>query len=136
MPFGGWGKTASCGCLRREVTTQRSTTHGYSYSSEYRTWGDMVARCTNPNHKRWADYGGRGITVCDRWKNFANFLADMGERPVGRELDRIDNNRGYEPDNCRWTDRSTQQKNRPSSAYAGLVRDPGTGQFRAKGSVT
>jgi hypothetical protein len=128
-----WGRTQSCGCLRNEVTVQRSTKHGHTGTSIYWTWGDMVGRCTNPKHKRYADYGGRGITVCDRWRDFANFLADMGERPPGMELDRIDNDRGYEPGNCRWADRSTQAKNRRPSAYAGLERNPSNGRYRAKG---
>ncbi|MFE0766129.1 hypothetical protein [Streptomyces smyrnaeus] len=134
--FGEWGKTKSCGCLRREVTAARSTTHGHSRTSIYGTWADMVARCTRPTHQRWADYGGRGITVCERWRDFANFLADMGERPAGMELDRIDNDRGYEPGNCRWADGSTQAKNRRPSAYAGNQRDHDThtGRFLPKGT--
>ncbi|MER6976009.1 hypothetical protein [Streptomyces carpinensis] len=125
--------TKSCGCLRTELLVERSTRHGHAGTSLYMTWEDMVARCTRPSHKKWADYGGRGITVCDRWRDFANFLADMGERPPGLELDRIDNNRGYEPNNCRWTDRSTQMKNRRDAAYAGTVRDELTGRFLPKG---
>lgn len=128
-----WGRTNSCGCFRAEQLIARNTTHGHAGTSIYMTWGDIVSRCTNPRHKRWADYGGRGITVCERWRDFANFLADMGERPAGMTLDRIDNNRGYEPGNCRWTDLSTQAKNRRPSAYTGSVRDTATGQFLPKG---
>lgn len=107
-----WGRTRSCGCLRTEQLVERSTRHGYAGSSLYMTWSDLVGRCTRSSHKRWADYGGRGITVCDRWLDFANFLADVGDRPPGMTLDRIDNDRGYEPGNVRWTDYSTQAKNR------------------------
>lgn len=135
-----WGKTQSCGCLRAELLVARNTKHGHSpakgATSIYMTWGDMVGRCTNPTHKRWADYGGRGITVCERWRDFRNFLADMGDRPSPQmTLDRIDNDRGYEPGNCRWVSQSTQNRNRRPSAYAGLERDPMTGRYRAKGEV-
>lgn len=78
----------------------------------YYIWGDMVARCTRPTHARYADYGGRGITVCDRWRDFANFYADMGNRPEGRSLDRIDNSAGYSLDNCRWATAAEQVANR------------------------
>ncbi|MFJ3274141.1 hypothetical protein [Streptomyces sp. NPDC086776] len=110
--FKEWGRAQSCGCLARELSAQRLWRHGRKGTSIYATWAQMIQRCTNPAHKQWADYGGRGITVCERWRDFANFLTDMGERPAGLTLDRIDNNRGYEPDNCRWTDVSTQNFNR------------------------
>lgn len=80
----------------------------------------MMERCTNPNDKRYADYGGRGITVCDRWQDPANFYADMGERPTGTSIDRIDNNLGYEPGNCRWATPKTQNNNRRSTRLATL----------------
>lgn len=93
--------------------------HGLSYTSEYRAWQTMRLRCTNPRHAAWKDYGGRGITVCDRWRDDpAAFLADMGPKPSPRhELDRIDNNRGYQPGNCRWVVRSANCRNRRSSRY-------------------
>lgn len=71
----------------------------------------MIQRCTNPNNPAWRLYGGRGITVCARWRDFPAFLADMGERPNGLTLDRIDNDRGYEPGNCRWATWSEQRSN-------------------------
>ena len=107
----------------------------------YLIYCDMVARCTRPTHLRWADYGGRGITVCDRWRNdFWAFVSDMGPRPEGRTpggraawtLDRVDNDRGYEPGNCRWADGSTQAKNRRRYGYEQRERNE-LGQF--KGSV-
>ena len=77
----------------------------------YRTWIYMRQRCLNPNNNAWKDYGGRGITICDRWDSFANFLADMGERPAGTSLDRIDNEGNYEPDNVKWSTPAEQAHN-------------------------
>lgn len=80
-------------------------------SGAYISWKSMVKRCTNPNAKDWPDYGGRGIEVCDRWREFQNFLADMGERPAGMTLDRIDVDGNYELANCRWATPSEQRRN-------------------------
>ena len=90
--------------------------HGHSAKSgksdTYRCWRSMMQRCYRVKEKSFPRYGGRGITVCDRWHDFANFLADMGERPNGKELDRIDNSNGYGPENCRWATRTQQVRNR------------------------
>lgn len=93
--------------------THGNFVHGFSgaYNSTYGIWKAMWQRCTNGNHKDWNDYGGRGIGVCERWQDFKMFLLDMGERPEGLELERVDNNKGYEPDNCRWATRAEQIAN-------------------------
>lgn len=80
----------------------------------------MKDRCLNPKNKSYASYGGRGISVCDHWMEFDNFLVDMGLRPAGMSIDRIDNNRGYEPDNCRWATVVEQNRNRSCSRIHGV----------------
>ena len=82
-----------------------------TYTPTYRSWWDMRQRCSNPKNTHFKHYGGRGITVCERWKKFDNFLADMGEAPPDLEIDRKNNDGNYEPDNCRWATRSQQMKN-------------------------
>lgn len=111
------GKTQSCGCLRAEACVKSRLTHGHttggSTTGEYRVYTSMLTRCTNTNSRYYADYGGRGIGVCERWRHsFAAFLSDMGPRPAGLTLDRINNNGDYEPSNCRWATWIEQQRNR------------------------
>jgi hypothetical protein len=102
--------------------------HGMSNTKIYHVWEHIIQRCTNPKSKLYKDYGGRGIFVCQRWKTFANFYADVGNIPCeGMELDRIDNNKGYNKDNVRWADHRTQQLNRrkwksKNSKYFGVVK--------------
>ena len=90
-----------------------STTHGHNRTPTNRTWIDIRARCYSPNNKGYKNYGGRGITMCDRWgESFENFMQDMGEKPKGLTIDRIDNDGNYEPSNCRWVTRSENNRNR------------------------
>lgn len=105
------GLVRSCGCMLVETSRRRATKHGQYGTPAYKSWDSMVQRCTNPRQTGYARYGAVGVTVCERWRVFENFLADMGERPNGMSLDRIDNARGYEPGNCRWATGRQQRMN-------------------------
>ena len=110
------GNTSSCGCLRREATAEQNKklkkTHGQTNSREYRSWKAMKNRCMRPADQAFRRYGGRGITVCERWMTFEHFVADMGARPEGTTLDRINPDGNYEPGNCRWATWSVQNTNK------------------------
>lgn len=110
------GRTVSCGCYRRGRASP-STTHGRTETPEYRSWRAMKRRCLNPRASQYSYYGGRGVTVCERWLTFANFFADMGDKPSPEHsLERLNNDGPYTPDNCIWATRSQQVTNRRPSA--------------------
>lgn len=121
-----YGRTQSCGCKRREATANRSFVHGHAprggKTKEYGPWEAMLARCTNPHHAKYAYYGGRGISICEAWRNsFAAFLVDVGPRPSpAHTLERGDNNRGYEPGNVRWATRGEQSRNQRNTRWVTL----------------
>jgi hypothetical protein len=112
-----YGHTSSCGCLRIDSCRTRRTRHGFSrvdkIRPEYYLWCAMRSRCENPNNKHFQNYGGRGIAVCERWKTFENFFADVGERPSkAHTLERCDNALGYQPGNVKWATRLEQGRNK------------------------
>lgn len=108
------GSSTSCGCYQREL----NTTHGMRHTHEYRSWAHAKGRCFNPRDGSYKDYGGRGITMCEEWRNsFQAFFEHIGPCPEGMSIDRINNDGGYEPGNVRWAPRSIQNRNRTITRY-------------------
>jgi len=128
------GNTRSCGCLQIAARM----THGMSGTRTYHTWVSMRQRCHDPNHTAYARYGGRGIFVCERWRDsFQNFFADMGKRPEGKSLDRIDNNGSYSPGNCHWATPLEQANNTRQTRYIMIDGDARpTSEIAAKNGIS
>jgi hypothetical protein len=124
------GSTRSCGCLKRDEMSQRLRTHGGAFMPEYKIWEAMRRRCSKPSDPSYKNYGARGISVCERWLDYGNFLADMGKRPTPKHtLDRTNNDGNYEPGNCHWATRSEQAKNR---RFHGFHVHPRFHKFRSQ----
>lgn len=132
------GTTRSCGCLHKDVFKQMITKYKYSRvdAALYIMWQGMLARCSNKNHKSYSTYGGKGVSVCNSWKNFDNFYLSMAPRPDGYTLDRLDSEGDYCPSNCRWATSLEQSVNRGSvkgstSKYKGVCYHKATGKWAA-----
>lgn len=113
------GKSESCGCWAREKLSLDKTTHGHlaggKQSPTYTCWRGMLRRCSDSEHPSYSNYGGKGVSVCERWMSFDAFLEDMGERPDGKTLDRVDGAKGYSKENCRWFTMKEQANNRANN---------------------
>lgn len=113
--------TKSCGCQKIESTIKRSTKHGFAQrgilNKTWMIWTDMRKRCFNKNNNRFNHYGGRGITICERWNDFNNFIEDMGECPDGYSIERVDVNGNYAPENCKWIPMIEQSRNTTRVIY-------------------
>lgn len=127
------GRTRSCGCMRIQNISAAQRVHGgrVNHPREYKSWQEMRTRCLNSNNKKFPDYGGRGITICDRWNSFENFLCDMGPRPPGTTLGRANNDGPYHPDNCSWETPKQQSNNTRRSL---LIESDGKTQTAAQWS--
>jgi hypothetical protein len=116
------GGAVSCGCYMKENNAKLKRTHGMSYTCIYKIWRAMHDRCYNPTTRTYKTHGARGITVCKRWHAFKNFYADMGDKPVGKSLDRINNDGNYTPANCRWATPKEQAQNRRKPSHGKTMR--------------
>ena len=113
------GRALTCGYCHKDKPRKPQHFHGYSKTSEYKIWQDVIRRCYDPTRRFYMNYGGRGITVCERWReDFTNFLADLGARPSKKHtIERKDNNGHYEPNNCCWLPSALQQRNKRTNAF-------------------
>src|ERR1700723_2289660 len=120
------GNTRSCGCLHKKIISENTKTHGMTRTTEYNIWLNMKARCYNKNEPAYKNYGGRGITLCDRWlESFENFYKDMGNRPIKHTIDRINNDGNYCKENCRWVtmlDQSHNKRNNRLLEVNGIIK--------------
>lgn len=118
------GETKSCGCLVSKLTIEKNFKHGCSTrtfrSKTYKIWCGVIARCTIPSATGYADYGARGISVCSEWRDYRNFLKDMGDCPAGHSIERRDSNKNYCPENCFWLPRQKQNHNKRNTLYLTL----------------
>lgn len=114
------GESKSCGCYRLEKLREKIKTHSMSREPIYRSWVAMVSRCHNPENNAYNNYGARGIKVCEKWRKFEGFIEDMGERPPGKTLERIDNDGDYCKENCKWANAKTQSRNKRSNVWITL----------------
>ena len=138
------GRTRSCGCKRSKYVSEKMRKHGHAQtagrrpSPTYSSWGSMLNRCTNPANHSYKMYGGRGILVCERWLDFENFLADMGEKPAkGMSIERLDVNGNYEPGNCVWATPKIQARNtRRSRLTMEIARSIKSGELSIKDAVS
>lgn len=120
-----YGNTKSCGCLHTDTARLRRRTHGMRSTQVWHIWAQMLQRCNNPKNKGYYKYGARGITVAKEWETFENFYRDMGDKPVGMSLGRIDNDLGYCKSNCRWETATQQARNRRITVtltYCGITK--------------
>lgn len=113
------GKTKSCGCLNREKLARSLTKHGLwkNHRKTYAVWQSMLRRCLTPTNECFINYGARGISVCSRWMEFNNFFSDMGDAPEGLSIERMNNDLGYYPENCKWASRKEQNNNKRDNRH-------------------
>ncbi len=132
-----YGKTKSCGCLQKERASLSTKTHGMTKTRVHGIWVGMIGRCNVKSNSSYENYGAKGIKVCERWLNFENFLEDMGQPKKNETIDRIDNKKGYEPNNCRWATYQEQSFNqnqyrKNSSGFRGVNYSKSRGQYVAR----